>query len=176
MNKDIKIGSMTNKGLVKMVDKEWFNEDGSKADVIVMTHNGPFRMSEIEKIPRAEKPDIALKDLVEFPTVMSIDIRPGKVKSAERVEKTDKLIHLKVSTNLGTKNIVTNLGEHFEPSDFLGKTFLFIMNMKPMKMRGIESEAMIMAANNWKFDMNSNSYKESIQLMEVNIQIDSRAL
>lgn len=173
MSDKITNGDMTNKGLVRMVDTPHKNEDGTDADVLVMTHNGAFRMSELEKIPKAEKPDFDLLPKTDFGSVVGVDIRPGTVQSAERVEKTDKLIHLKVKTNLGVKDVVTNLGEHFEPSNFLGKKFLFVVNMEPVKMRGILSEAMIMASTTMKFNPDENKYEEQIVLMEVNIPLDS---
>jgi methionine--tRNA ligase beta chain len=168
----IKNGDMTNKGLVKMVDNPWKHEDGSDADVLVMTHKGPFRMSELEKIEKAERPDMPMKDLVDFPTVMSVDIRPGRVNSAERIPKKDKLIHLVVDTYFGKKNIVTNLGSHYEPSDFLGKTFMFIVNMPPVKMGGVLSEAMITAVTAYKFNADDNIYEEVPQLHEVNLPLN----
>jgi len=172
----IKAGDLTNKGLVKMVDEPWKNKDGEDVDVLVLTHKGPFRMSQLEKIDKPEKPEYNLKDHTDFPTVMGIDIRPGVVKSAERIKKTDKLIHLKVKTNLGSKDVVTNLGSQYEPSDFLGKKFLFVMNMAPVKMAGVKSEAMIMASSHYKLNVDKNEYEEKFILMEVNIPLDGIAL
>jgi len=69
--------------------------------------------------------------------------------------------------------IQIHLGSHFEPDDFLDKTFMFVMNMSPMKMKGILSEAMIMASGAMRFDEDTNSFKEVPTLIPVNISVDS---
>lgn len=67
---------------------------------------------------------------------MDTNIRPGTVSVAKRVPKSDKLIQLTISTNIGKKSVVTNLGDTYEPEEFVGKRFLFVMNMKPVKKNG----------------------------------------
>jgi len=172
MNK-INIGDYTNNGTVQMID----NPCDSIPDPIVRTTNGIFRLSELTKIEKAIKPEHdALKQLVDFNTVMSLDIRPGKVISAKRIKDTDKLLELKISTVLGKKTVVTNLGSHFDVEDFEDKTFMFIMNMPPIKMRGILSEAMIMASTSKKFDNATNTYIDVPELIRVNIPINSTIL
>ena len=175
MENKITTGSLTNKGIVHMID----NPSELIIDPMVKTTQGMFRLSELIKIEKATKPiNPEIKETIDFKTVMSLDIRPGKVLKASRVKDTDKLIELTISTTLGKKTVVTNLGSHFEPEDFfindkVGKTFMFVMNMSPMKMKGILSEAMIMASSAMKFDEESNSYKEVPTLLPVNISIDS---
>jgi tRNA-binding EMAP/Myf-like protein len=166
-------GDMTDKGLVKMVDKPWKDKDGNDADILVITTEGKFRLSEVVKIDKAVKPKFEVKPMVDFPNVMSLDIRPGRVKSAEKVKKTDNLILLKVSTNVGTLTVVTNLGSKYETTDFIDRTFLFIMNLNPIKIKGIESQAMLMGTNVNKFNPKTNTFGFSPELMEVNIPIDS---
>lgn len=163
-------GDLTDKGVVQMID----NATELIPDQLVKTSKGTFRLSELTKLDKAFKPETShIKDIIDFKTVMSLDIRAGKVIKASRVKDTDKLIELRISTTLGKKNVVTNLGSHFEPEDFLDKTFMFVMNMSPMKMKGILSEAMIMASSSMKYDEDSNSYKEVPTLIPVNIPVDS---
>ena len=173
---NIKNGDLTNKGLVKMVDNPWLDENGLQADRIVTTTKGCFRESELTIIPKAEKPIKDIKPLVDFPTVMSIDIRPGRVTVAKRVPKTDKLIHLTIRTSLGIKQVVTNLGEHFEPDSFVGNTYMFIVNMSPVTMKGIQSEAMIIANETLVFNSDNNEWVTDIKLMSVDISLDSSIL
>ena len=117
---NIIIGDLTDKGIVQMIDKE----SELISDPIVKTSKGAFRLSELTKIEKATKPEIpSIKEIIDFKTVMSLDIRPGNVIKATRVQGTDKLIELRISTTLGKKNVVTNLGSHFHPEDFIGKTF-----------------------------------------------------
>ena len=173
---NISNGDLTDKGLVKMVDHTWNDKDGNPVDRIVNTTGGTFRETEltiIEKTPKTIKP---VKESVDFNTVMSVDIRPGRVTVAQRVKKTDKLIHLTVKTSLGTKSVVTNLGGEFEPEVFIGKTFMFVVNMPSMKMKGILSEAMIMANEVSVFDPKENAWNTKTKLMEVNLPLDSTIL
>jgi len=163
-------GDLTNKGIVHMIDKP----SESISDPIVRTSKGIFRMSELEKIEKVSKPATnPMKELVDFKTVMSLDIRPGKVLKVGRVKDTDKLIQMQISTTLGKKTVVTNLGSHFEIDAFLEKTFMFIMNMPPVKMRGILSEAMIVASSAMEFDEDTNTYVEVPKLVPVNIPMNS---
>jgi methionyl-tRNA synthetase len=90
------------------------------------------------------------KDKIEFSEFLEIekklDIRIGQVVAAERVPKSDKLLKLTVIFGVNEedeKTVVTNIGSTTEPDDLLGLTIPFIVNLKPSKMMGITSEAMI---------------------------------
>jgi methionine--tRNA ligase beta chain len=173
----IKSGDLTDKGQVKMVDNPWIDANGNPADRLVTTTKGCFRESQLTIIEKSKKPDIdPLKSTVDFSTVMSVDIRPGRVTTAKRVPKTDKLLHLTIKTSLGTKQVVTNLGEHFEPESFVGNTYMFIMNMNPVTMKGIQSEAMIIASNTLVFNPELNEWVNEVRLININLPIDSTIL
>lgn len=76
-----------------------------------------------------------------------LDIRIGQIVAAERVPKSDKLLKLTVifgANEEDEKTVVTNIGSTTEPDDLLALTMPFIVNLKPSKMMGITSEAMIM--------------------------------
>lgn len=173
----IKNGDLTDKGLVKMVDNPWIDKDGNPADRIVTTTKGCFRESELTIIEKTKKPDVdPVKSSVDFSTVMSVDIRPGRVTVAKRVPKTDKLIHLTIKTSLGIKQVVTNLGGQFEPENFVGNTYMFIVNMPPVTMKGIQSEAMIMASNSLTFNHEKNEWINETRLMSIDLPLDSTIL
>jgi len=171
--KELVAGDLTNKGIIHFID--YFSP--IIEDQLVKTSQGTFRLSELEFIEKSVKPAPRdLKASVDFNTVMGIDIRPGKVISAARVKDTDKLIEMHVSTALGKKTVVTNLGSDFEPEDFVDKTFMFVMNMPAAKMRGILSEAMIMASSAFRLDETTNEWVEKPILMPINIPMDSIVL
>jgi len=93
-----------------------------------------------------------LKEQIEFSEFLEIekklDIRIGQIVAAERVPKSDKLLKLTVifgTEESDTKTVVTNIGSFVEPEDLLSLKTPFIVNLKPSKMMGIISEAMIMA-------------------------------
>jgi tRNA-binding EMAP/Myf-like protein len=78
-----------------------------------------------------------------------LDIRMGQVVDAIRIPKKDKLLQFTVIFGGGEdemKTSVTNLGEFFEPDDFVGEFFPFIVNLTPSKLGGIMSDVMIMVA------------------------------
>lgn len=165
----IKAGDLTDKGLVRFVD----DKSELVPDPLVITSKGAFRESELTVLDKAQKPDPhPIKDEVDFATVMSVDIRPGKVLMAERVKDTDKLLHLRVLTCKGAISVVTNLGSKYEPRDLENKTFMFVMNMKPAKMRGIESNAMILASSFKRYDVETNSYVDDVKLVPVDLSTD----
>jgi len=163
---NIKVGDLTNKGIVKMVDNPWV-DNGKPANRIVNTTGGVFRETELEILEKAEKPNVEKKSEIDFPTTQSIDIRSAKVIAASRVPKTDKLIHLTIKSNLGVKSVVTNLGEFYEPSDFIGSTFMFIMNLNPVKLGGKLSEAMIIAEDDFTFNDKNNEWVKIVKLIKI---------
>lgn len=90
------------------------------------------------------------KEQIDFSQFLEIesklDIRIGQIVAAERVPKSDKLLKLSVIFGIeeeDERTVVTNIGSQFEPDDLLALTFPFIVNLKPSKMMGITSEAMI---------------------------------
>lgn len=85
---------------------------------------------------------MAVKDDLE-----KIEIKIGKVISAEKVENSDKLICLQVDFGDEKRQIVTAMAEFFEPEIFVGKQFPFITNLEYRKFKGVESQGMIMACN-----------------------------
>lgn len=76
-----------------------------------------------------------------------IDLRVATVVAAERVPKTDKLIKLQVKIGDEERTIVSGIAQHYEPEKLIGKNVIVIANLKPAKLRGIESRGMVLAAS-----------------------------
>ncbi len=87
----------------------------------------------------SQKPNIKINDL------SALDIRVCEVLEAERVPNTDKLLKLKIDTGIDQRECVTNLGAIHSPTEFIGKRIPFIINLEPVKIRGVFSTAMIFA-------------------------------
>jgi methionyl-tRNA synthetase len=94
------------------------------------------------------------KEQIEFSEFLEIekklDIRIGQIVAAERVPKSDKLLKLTVIFGIDDEDertVVTNIGATVDPDDLLALTMPFIVNLKPSKMMGITSEAMIVVGN-----------------------------
>ncbi|RYG43925.1 MAG: methionine--tRNA ligase subunit beta, partial [Chitinophagaceae bacterium] len=75
-----------------------------------------------------------------------LDLRVGKIVSAEKVEKADKLLKLSVDLGFETRTIVSGIAQHFKPEDIVGRQVVVVANLAPRKMRGIESNGMILMA------------------------------
>jgi methionyl-tRNA synthetase len=94
--------------------------------------------------PEAEAP--ALKPTIQFDDFAKLDLRVGTIISAEKVEKADKLLKLEVDLGFEKRTIVSGIAMHFEPAAIVGKQVTVVANLAPRKMRGIESQGMILMA------------------------------
>lgn len=102
--------------------------------------------------PKAEakkevKPAPAAADEITIDDFAKIDLRVATVIAAERVPKTDKLIKLQVKIGDEERTIVSGIAQHYEPENLIGKNVIVIANLKPAKLRGIESRGMVLAAS-----------------------------
>ena len=88
----------------------------------------------------------ALKETVAFDDFAKMDIRIGEIIAAEKMEKSKKLLKLQVNDGFETRTILSGIAEHFAPEDLVGKQVTFLANLAPRKMIGIESEGMILMA------------------------------
>ena len=84
------------------------------------------------------------KETVDFDSFQKMDIRVAQILSAERVPKTDKLLKFEVDTGLDRRTVVSGIAEFFDPKDLVGKRVPILMNLAPRKIRGIESEGMLL--------------------------------
>ena len=83
---------------------------------------------------------------IDFEQFAKMDIRIGKVLEAELVPKTSKLMKLKVDTGIDQRTIVSGIAEHFKPEEVVGKQVCVLVNLEARKLRGIESQGMILMA------------------------------
>lgn len=102
--------------------------------------------------PKAEakkeaKPAAAAAGEITIDDFAKIDLRVATVVAAERVPKTDKLIKLQVKIGDEERTIVSGIAQHYEPEKLIGKNVIVIANLKPAKLRGIESRGMVLAAS-----------------------------
>jgi len=88
------------------------------------------------------------KDQIEFDDFMKMDIRTATILEAEKMPKAKKLLVLKVDTGIDKRTIVSGIAEHFQPEEIVGKKVLVLVNLKPRKLRGVESQGMILMTEN----------------------------
>lgn len=86
----------------------------------------------------------ALKEEIQFDDFMKLDLRIGKIIAAEKVKKADRLLHLTVDLGFEKRAIVSGIAEHYEAEAIIGKNVTVVVNLAPRKMRGIESQGMIL--------------------------------
>ena len=84
------------------------------------------------------------KDTIEFDDFTKLDLRVGTILEAEKMAKTKKLLILKVDTGLDVRTIVSGIAESFKPEDIIGKQVTVVANLAPRKLRGVESQGMIL--------------------------------
>jgi methionyl-tRNA synthetase len=113
-------------GLVKTVNSTKMTDDNKKAAAESATGN--------------VKPEIVYDDFGK------IDLKVGSITAAEKVEKADKLLKLQIDLGFETRTIVSGIAMHYEPADIIGKQVVVVANLAPRKMRGIESNGMILMA------------------------------
>ena len=89
-----------------------------------------------------------MKEAIAFDDFSKMDLRMGTILAAQKVEKADKLLQLTVDTGIDQRTIVSGIAEHYAPTDIIGKTVLVLLNLEPRKIRGIESQGMILMAEN----------------------------
>lgn len=84
------------------------------------------------------------KDTITFDDFTKLDMRVGTIVEAEKMPKANKLLVLKVDTGLDTRTIVSGIAESFKPEDIVGKKVTVLVNLAPRKLRGVESQGMIL--------------------------------
>ncbi len=94
----------------------------------------------------AEAVAIPAKENIEFDDFGKMDIRVGTVLEAEKVPKTKKLLKLIVDTGIDKRTIISGVAEFYKPEDLVGKQVSVLVNLAPKKLRGIESQGMILFA------------------------------
>jgi methionyl-tRNA synthetase len=111
-------------------------------------------LKQSQQIPMAEeKPAASQKPNVSFDDFSKLDIRLATILEAEKVPKADKLLKLKVDTGIDIRTIVSGIAEHYLPEEIVGKTVSVLLNLEPRTIRGVESQGMILMAENEKGEL-----------------------
>ena len=88
------------------------------------------------------------KELISYDDFAKMDIRIGTILSAEKMPKADKLLILKVDTGIDQRTIVSGIAQSFNPEEIIGKQVTVLANLAPRKLRGVESQGMILMVEN----------------------------
>ena len=93
------------------------------------------------------KKPVPQKELIQFDDFAKMDLRIGTILEAEKMPKANKLLVLKVATGIDIRTIVSGIAEHFTPEEVIGKQVTVLVNLAPRALRGVESQGMILMAN-----------------------------
>ncbi|GAB4189878.1 MAG: methionine--tRNA ligase [Simkaniaceae bacterium] len=104
----------------------------------------------VQKKTASPGPLEPIKEEVDIDDFGSLDLRVGEVAKAEKIKKSNKLLKIEVNLGFETRTIVSGIAKSYLPEDLIGKKVAVIVNLKPTKIMGIESEGMILAASDGK--------------------------
>ena len=97
----------------------------------------------------AEAKAPAVGEDITFDDFTKLDLRVGTVLECQKVPKADKLLQFRIDDGLGGRTIVSGIAQHYSPEELVGKQVCFIANLPPRKLRGIESQGMILSAEDY---------------------------
>jgi methionyl-tRNA synthetase len=108
--------------------------------------NEPVTKVDTTNTPKEEAPVATAKPEIQYDDFAKLDLKVGTIVAAEKVEKADKLLKLQVDMGTETRTIVSGIALHYKPEEITGKQVVVVTNLAPRKMRGIESQGMILMA------------------------------
>jgi methionyl-tRNA synthetase len=106
----------------------------------------PTEVKNEEQGQAGEQEAAPAKPEIQYDDFAKLDLRVGTITAAEKVLKADKLLKLSVALGTETRTIVSGIALHFAPEEIVGKQVVVVANLAPRKMRGIESQGMILMA------------------------------
>jgi methionyl-tRNA synthetase len=104
--------------------------------------------NKMEGQPATNNQQPSTKAEIVYDDFAKLDLRVGTVTACEKVAKADKLLKLTVDLGTETRTIVSGIALHYKPEEMVGKQVVLVVNLAPRKMKGIESQGMILTAEN----------------------------
>ena len=117
-------------------------------------------LAEIQALKEVKVKKLELKPEITIEDFEKIDLRVGKVLEAKKLDGSDKLLVLQVKIEEEVRQIVSGIAKAYKPEEMVGKYVVVVANLKPVKLRGVMSNGMILAA--------SGSRKEALEVIEIN--------
>ncbi len=128
-------------GVQKLVPMTEATPDATAADSSVRAEASPEQPPATEAPAKPDTPEITIDDFAK------VDLRVARVLVAERIPKADKLLRLEVDLGYEKRQILAGIAEFYEPEKLVGRKVVIVANLAPRKMRGLESQGMIVAAS-----------------------------
>ena len=151
------------KNMLKLPDLSWSDAGSDQLLVAGLSLNKPELLFEkiddeivekqVEKLKLSKAtnstPDLpTAKQEITFDDFVKLDVRMAKIIEAVPVPKSKKLLKLLVDTGLDQRTVVSGIAQHYSPEEIVGKTVTILLNLAPRKIMGIESQGMILMAEN----------------------------
>ena len=127
--------------------------------------------AQLKKLEDTKKANLAanykapeVKPVIDFADFEKLDIRVGHVKNCEKVKKANKLLKFTLDDGSGNdRTIVSGIAKFYQPEDLIGRDVLFIANLAPRKLMGIESQGMILSAENYDGDLSVTTLLKEVK-------------
>ncbi len=100
-----------------------------------------------EQAAKPKEENAGLVKLIDIEDFSKVELRVAQVVSAEKIEKADKLLKLQLDLGTETRQVVSGIAKHYQPEQLVGQKVILVANLKPVKLRGVESHGMILAAS-----------------------------
>ena len=126
--------------LFRKIEDEEIAEQIEKLKAGLVKTEDKSRMEEINNSGSTGKPEIQYDDFAK------LELKAGTVTACEKVAKADKLLKLEVDLGTEKRTIVSGIALHYKPEEMVGKQVIVVTNLAPRKMKGIESQGMILTA------------------------------
>lgn len=134
----IKPGTKVEKGEIIFPRVEFTKEETAPKE----KQNEEIKAETKAKTDVPAKPEITIEDFAK------LDLRVAKIINCEKVKGADKLLKLELEVGEEKRQVVSGIAEYYKPEDLIGKSVVVVYNLKPVKLRGVESKGMILAASN----------------------------
>ncbi len=98
-------------------------------------------------VDQPHKESIGVISLIDIEDFSKVELRVAQVVGAEKIEKADKLLKLQLDLGFEVRQVVSGIAKHYTPEQLVGQKVILVANLKPVKLRGVESHGMILAAS-----------------------------
>jgi methionyl-tRNA synthetase len=138
---DLEWGGLPPGGKVKLGDPVF-----PRIDSVDLEEEGSVKQAKEQKVTK-ETEDEKDDNVITFDEFQKLDLRVAKILEAERVEGADRLLRLQITIGTEERQIVAGVAQHYDPGDLVGRQIVVVANLVPAKIRGVESQGMLLAAS-----------------------------
>ncbi len=132
--------------LFRKYDDDVIEEEIQKLERIARQIEGEPVSVDEPKDAKSEEKTVVQEDLISIDDFGKVQLRVARVESAQKVEGADRLLQLQIDLGGEKRQIIAGIAQHYSPEEMVGKQIIVVANLKPAKIRGLESQGMLLAA------------------------------